>query len=310
MGAMRIVVAGGTGLIGKALTDRLLADGHTVVVLSRGQAPAPRGSRGPEVVAWNPDGSVGPWASTIDGADAIVNLTGAGIADKRWTPARKSLLASSRVLSTRSLVGAVGVATKRPAVFVQGSAVGYYGASLDPNPIDESHPPGTDFLGRLAVEWETAAQPVEALGCRLVLVRTGVVLDGRGGALPQMALPFRLFGGGPMGSGRQMISWIHIDDWVSLVVWLLGTPSASGAYNASAPEPVNSRAFSAAIGRALHRPSWFPVPGFVLRIVVGEMADVALLRGQAALPARALAQGFRFAHVDLDEALKSAFALG
>lgn len=303
---MRIVIAGGSGFIGSALSRRLLSDGHSVVILSRRGAPA--SADRPQAIAWNPDGSVGAWRSTIDGADAVVNLAGAGMADKRWSVARKAVLRSSRILSTQSLVGAVESVRARPQIFIQGSAVGYYGASLDPRPLDESAPPGDDFLGRVAAEWEAASKPVEKFGCRLAIVRTGIALDRRGGALPQMALPFKFFGGGHMASGDQVISWIHLDDWVSLVVWLLHTPSASGPFNATAPVPATSRQLAKAIGRALHRPSWFPVPGFVLKIVVGEMAEAALILGQSAVPARALAAGFTFAHPSLDEAVKSAFA--
>ena len=300
---MRIVIAGGSGLLGRALSTRLLADGHDVVVLSRHGDRGSGARGGPRFVAWQPDGSTGSWASELDGADAVVNLSGAGIADQRWTAARKAELRSSRVLSTESLVRAVQAATKRPQVFVQGSAMGYYGASLDARPLDETAPPGQDFLGELCVAWEAAAQPLVSLGCRLAIVRTGLALDPTGGALPQIALPFRLFGGGPMASGRQVMSWIHVDDWTSLVTWILSTPSASGVFNATAPHPVDNRAFAKALGRALGRPSWFPVPAFVLRIVVGGMADAGLILGQSVVPARALAAGFTFAHPTLDEAL-------
>ena len=306
---MRIVIAGGSGLLGGALCTRLVADGHDVVVFSRkgDRRQTPRG--GVRFVAWTPDGAAGPWAQEIDGADAVVNLSGAGIADKRWSPERKALLKSSRLLSTASLIAGLQQVTRRPAIFLQGTAVGYYGASLDDRPHDESAPAGDDFLGRLCVEWEAAAAPVSALGCRLIVVRTGLVLDPSGGALPPLALPFRLFGGGPMASGRQMMSWIHRDDWTAMVAWLLASPVASGVYNATAPHPVSNREFAKALGRALHRPSWFPVPAFALRLAVGEMADPMLILGQSAVPARALAQGFSFAHPALDEALAHALRL-
>lgn len=305
---MRIVIAGGSGLLGGALCTRLVADGHDVVVLSRTGDRRQTSRGGARFVAWTPDGTAGPWAQEIDGADAIVNLSGAGIADKRWSPERKALLRSSRLLSTASLVAALQTVSTRPPTFVQGTAMGYYGASLDDRPRDESAPAGEDFLGRLCVEWETAAAPVTALGCRLIVVRTGLVLDPSGGALPPLALPFRLFGGGPMATGRQMMSWIHRDDWTAMVAWLLASPAASGVYNATAPHPVSNREFAKALGRALRRPSWFPIPAFVLRLVVGEMADPMLILGQSVVPTRALAQGFVFAHPALDEAL--AHALG
>lgn len=297
---MRIIIAGGTGLLGDALAGRLLDEGHDVVVLTR-RAGSSSG-RGRQVT-WTPDGSVGPWTREVEGVHAIVNLTGAGIADRRWTPARKALLRSSRLDSTRSLVTAVQNAVDRPSVFVQGAAIGYYGSSQSDQVHDESSPAGTDYLARLAIEWERAAYPVTAAGCRLVVVRTGIVLSRDGGALPPMARPFRFFVGGPIGSGRQYMSWITIDDWVSMVLWAMTTPGVTGALNATAPDPVTNAAFSAALGRTLHRPSLFPVPGFVLKTMFGEMADAILLGGQRVVPAKAGDLGFRFAHTDLDRAL-------
>jgi len=297
---MRIIIAGGTGLLGSALVTRLLDEGHDVVVLTRRAGSSSGRAR---QVTWTPDGSSGPWAREVDGADAMVNLTGAGIADRRWTPARKALLRSSRIDSTRSLVTAVQNAANRPSVFVQGAAIGYYGSSQSDQVHDESSPAGIDYLARLALEWELAAHPVTATGCRLVVVRTGIVLGRDGGALPPMARPFRCFVGGPIGSGRQYMSWITIDDWVSMVLWAMTTPSVTGALNATAPYAVTNAAFSAAIGRALHRPSLFPAPGFVLRMIFGEMADAILLGGQRVVPAKARALGFRFEHTDLNRAL-------
>jgi uncharacterized protein (TIGR01777 family) len=298
---MRIIIAGGSGLLGRALVTQLAAAGHEVVVLSRRASGSP-GSTVREVV-WTADGSVGPWAREVDGADVVVNLAGAGIADKRWTPARKALLRSSRIASTGSLVSAVEAAGRRPSVFIQGSAVGYYGSNLSDKVHDESSPAGSDFLSRLAVEWESAAEPVTELGCRLVVVRTGIVLSRHGGALPPMARPFRFFVGGPIGSGRQFMSWIAVEDWVSMVIWALATPAVFGPLNATAPDPVTNAAFSAAIGRALHRPSLFPVPGFVLKAALGEMAEAILLGGQRVVPAKARQLGFNFRHMDLERAL-------
>jgi uncharacterized protein (TIGR01777 family) len=299
---MRIVIAGGSGFLGRALSRRLTGDGHEVIVLSR-SARTTSGADGARSAAWNPDGSSGPWAQALEGADAVINLSGAGIADKRWSRARKAELRSSRLLSTRSLVRAMETLTRRPPVFLQGSAMGYYGATLDDSPVDESSPPGPDFFGRLAVEWEAEASPLVDLGCRVVFIRTGLVLDTNGGALPLMALPFRLFGGGPMASGRQVLSWIHIADWIAMVLWALSTPTATGAYNATAPNPMTNAEFSRALGRALRRPSWFPVPGFLLRLIVGEMAEAGLIRGQRVVPARALDAGFTFQYPHLAEAL-------
>jgi len=302
---MKIILAGGSGFLGRALSEHLVGRGHSVVVLSRsGHVP---GSTGARVVSWEPDGSTGPgvWAREIDGADAIVNLAGAGMADKRWSRRRKSVLRESRVLSTRSLVAAVRAATVKPAVFVQGSAVGFYGLSGD-DVIDESFPPGQDFLGQLAVAWEAEAHPVAALGCRLVLTRNGVVLSREGGMLKKLIPPFKFFVGGPVASGRQFLSWIHRDDWLAFMTWAVETPSVSGAYNATSPEPVTNAGFCRALGRALHRPSWLPVPGFALRIVFGEMADLMLVAGQRVVPKRAADQGFSFRYPEIDAALQAA----
>jgi uncharacterized protein (TIGR01777 family) len=300
---MRIVIAGGSGLLGHALVDRLIGQGHDVVVLSRRPATPPRNHW--REVTWVPDGSIGDWAREIDGAGAVVNLAGAGMADKRWTPTRKALLRSSRIDSTRSLVAAVQAASTRPAVFVHGTAIGYYGSTLSDRTHDESSPPGSDFLSRLALEWERVTDPLAQISCRLVIVRTGIVISRDGGALPPMARPFKFFVGGRIGSGRQYMSWISIDDWVSLVTWAMATTAVSGALNATAPEPVTNAEFAAAIGRALRRPALFATPAFVLKLLFGEMAEL-LLGGQRVVPAKALALGFTFEHESLDRALAQA----
>jgi len=302
---MKVVVAGGSGMLGRALAGQLIAAGHDVVVLTRrlsGDAPTPG-----RPVSWAPDGSAGPWAAEINDADAIVNLAGAGIADKRWTSARKDELRSSRILSTRSLVTAVRQSPARPRVFIQNTGVGFYGADLSDRELDESFPPGSDFLSDLCVAWEAEAHPVAALNARLVILRSGIVLARGEGALPQMARPFRFFVGGPIGSGRQYFAWIHLRDWLSAVRWALATESASGVYNSTAPQPVTNREFSRALGRALHRPSWAAVPGFVLRIVVGELADAGLLTGQRVVPKRLLGSGFTFDYPDVPSALAAEY---
>jgi uncharacterized protein (TIGR01777 family) len=300
---VKIILAGGSGFLGRALSEHLVGRRHEVVILTRsGRVPAKTGAR---TVSWQPDGTSGPWANEIDGAGAIVNLAGAGMADKRWSRRRKTVLRESRVLSTRSLVAAVRAAAAKPAVFVQGSAVGFYGPSGD-EAIDESFPPGQDFLGQLAVAWEAEAHPGAALGCRLVIIRSGVVLSREGGMVKKLIPPFQFFVGGPVASGRQFLSWIHLDDWLAMMTWALETSSVSGAYNASAPEPVTSAEFSRALGRALHRPSWLAVPAFALRIVFGEMASVMLVAGQRVVPKRALEQGFTFQHPAISSALESA----
>jgi uncharacterized protein (TIGR01777 family) len=301
---MKYILAGGTGRLGRALSGALASSGHSVVVLSRNPSLRAAG-RGVHEVPWSPNGTVGDWAKELSGADAVINLAGADIAGGRWTQTRKDLLRSSRVLSTRSLAKALPQASPRPPVFVLQTGVGYYGASLDTSIRTEESPPGDDFLGRLAREWEAEAAPISASGTRLVVVRSGVVLEPNGGALPKMALPFKFFIGGPVGSGRQYLSWIHIDDWVRLVIWSLRTPSVSGAINATAPVPVTNREFSRALGAAMGRPAWAPVPGFMLRTLFGELADAALLNGQRAVPKRAQELGFQFEFPTVEGALRN-----
>ena len=240
----------------------------------------------------------------LDGADAVINLAGAGIADKRWSAERKREIRESRVNATRALVTAAGNASRRPRVFVQGSAVGYYGATAADTIFDESCPPGADFLGQTCVAWEAGAQPVTAIGCRLVILRTGIALAGDGGPLAEMKRPFMFFAGGPIGSGRQYISWVHREDWISLVIWAIGHAGVAGVFNASAPEPVTNAQFSRALGRAMHRPSWLPVPTVALRLAFGELAEVLVL-GQRVVPARALGQGFKFSYPQIDVALEN-----
>jgi len=296
---MKVVLAGGSGFLGQPLAARLVADGHSVVILTRG---APSTAPGVRCAPWTPNGQIGEWAREVDGADAIINLAGAGIADKRWSAKRKRDLKNSRVNSTRSLVAAVRAAAKKPSTFIQGSGAGYYGTP-DDLVLDESFPPGSDFLAGLAVAWEAEAHPVTALGARLVIIRSGVVLAHDGGAFPQMARPFKFFVGGRLGSGKQYFAWIHRDDWIAMIVWALKTPTVKGVLNGTAPEPVTNQQLTKAIGHALWRPSLFPVPGFALKVIVGEMAGPALLRGQRVVPQQALKQGFKFSYPDIDSAL-------
>ncbi|HEX5068974.1 MAG TPA: TIGR01777 family oxidoreductase [Vicinamibacterales bacterium] len=304
---MRIVIAGGSGFLGQALTTYLSAGGHEIIVLGRGAGSASSQSQ-VRAVHWTPDGKSGRWADAVDGADAIVNLAGAGIADRRWTAARKQLLLDSRVNSTRSLIAALRAARAKPAVFVQQSAVGFYG-SFDNGPdCDERSAPGTDFLARICVAWEAEAQPAAGSGSRLVVLRTGIVLSHSGGALKRMLLPFRLFVGGRIGSGRQVMSWIHLDDWVGMTVWAITNPAVSGPLNVTAPNPVPNAEMARAIGRAVHRPSVFPVPGIVMKTVFGEMATDTLLRGQRVLPRRATELGFQFLYPTIDQAMPAALS--
>jgi hypothetical protein len=296
---MKVVVAGGTGFLGRALVNRLTRDGDEVRVLSR-QAHTPR------EVAWTPDGSVGEWASAVAEADAVVNLAGESIASGRWTDARKGRIRDSRIRATRSLVTAIEQGPRRPAVFVSGSAVGYYGPRGE-EPVTEQTPPGSDFLATVCREWEAEARRAEN-STRVVLVRTGIVLEQDGGALPQMALPFKLFAGGRVGTGRQYQPWIHRDDWVNMCVWALRTPAVSGPVNVTAPTPVTNRQFAQTLGRVLRRPAFLPAPEFALRLALGEMADALLLTGARVIPARAQALGFHFQYSTLEPALRAIFA--
>jgi len=298
---MKIVIAGGSGFLGGALTRALTNDGHDVAILTR-QTPA-RLPPQPRVthVSWDPNGRSGPWAAAIESADAVVNLSGESIAAKRWSAAQKQKLRDSRLLATRSITTAIREAARAPTVLVSGSAVGYYGDRADET-LTETSPPGHDFLAELAKDWEAAAN--EAVNVtRVALIRTGIVLDRRGGALPKMLPPFQMFAGGPLGSGKQYMPWIHTDDWVRLLAWTITAEGARGPLNATSPRPVTNREFSSALGHALKRPSVLPAPAFALRLALGEMADALLLSGQRALPVRATDLGFSFRYTNLDEAL-------
>ena len=294
---MRVVLAGGTGFLGSALASELQSDGHSVVILTR------RPTRSHHA-AWDPSGSSMGWAHVFEDVDAVVNVTGAPI-DKRWTAAHKRDMWDSRVRATQTLVAAMKSVRRSPPVLVSGSAVGIYGPHAD-EPLTEGSPLGSDFLANLGSQWEEAAL---AAGpeTRVVLVRTGIVLDRRAGALPKMAMPFRFFVGGPLGSGRQYISWIHRADWTGMVRWALGNDAVTGPLNATAPNPVTNGEFARTLGRTLGRPALLPAPAFALRLILGEMAE-AVLTGQRALPEKALARGFVFRYPTLDGALREACA--
>ena len=301
---MKVVIAGGTGFLGRPLAVALAHDGHDVVVLTRDRPEHGRGAT--RTVAWNPDGAAGPWASEIDSAGAVVNLAGESIAGRRWSTAHKERILDSRVKTTRSLVGAIRAASTPPPVFVSGSAVGYYGP-LGDEVVTEATPPGSDFLASVCVQWETEAQKAKSARTRVVCIRTGIVLEADGGALPQMLPPFKFGAGGPVGSGRQYWPWIHRVDWIDMVRWAIQTPSVSGAINLTAPNPVTNADFARALGRVMHRPAFMPAPAFALRLMLGEMADALLLSGQRAVPQVAARQGFTFTYSQLDAALQAIF---
>jgi len=296
--AGKIVVAGGTGLIGSALTASLLERGHEVVVLSRSAGSSVAG--GPRRVRWDAR-TVGEWAEELEGAHAVVNLCGAGIADRRWTDARKRVLESSRVEPTHALVAAMAGREERPRLLAQASAVGYYGDRGD-EALDEGAAPGSGYLAELARTWEEASAGVEALGVRRVLLRTGVVLAREGGALPVMARPFRFGVGGPLGDGRQWLPWIHLEDEIGAIRFLLERPEATGPFNLVAPNPETNGSLSRELASALRRPNLLRAPAFAMRVALGEMAQM-VLGGQRLAPRRLLEAGYSFRFPELSAAL-------
>jgi len=308
---MKIVIAGGAGFLGSPLAEMYAEDGHDVRVLTRslltGDTRHDPGTGVPGItrVGWKADGNTGPWATVVEGAEAVINLSGESLAAKRWSAVAKKRLRESRVLATRSLAHAIRAATTPPAVLVSGSAVGFYGPS-DSRPLTESEPAGTDFLAQLCADWEQEALQAERPGTRVALLRTGVVLERSGGALPEMMRPFKFFVGGRLGSGRQYVSWIHRLDWIEIVRWIVQTPVVSGPVNATAPHPVTNRQLARALGHAMRRPSLVPAPGFALKIVVGEFAG-SLLTGQRVLPARAQKDGYHFRYPEIEQAFRGIF---
>jgi uncharacterized protein len=301
---MKIVIAGGSGFLGRPLAAALAADGHDVLTLSRRAAAS--GAARSRSVGWTPDGSTDRWAAEVDGAGAVVNLAGESIAGKRWSDEQKRRILDSRVLATRSLVTAIQAARNPPPVFVSGSAVGYYGPRGDEK-IPEYTPPGSDFLANVCRQWEAEAVRAASSATRVVCMRTGLALERDGGALPQMLPPFRFGAGGPVGSGRQYWPWIHRADWIAMVQWAIRMPAVTGPINGTAPNPVTNAEFAKALGRAMHRPSFMPAPGFALKLMLGEMAEALLLSGQRAVPERSEQLGFTFRYARLGDALAALF---
>lgn len=293
---MRIVVAGGTGFLGLALVAQLQKDGHSVAVLTRQPGKSHH-------VRWDPYGPLTAWAHALENVDAVVNLVGAPI-NRRWTAAHKRVMWNSRVHSTRTLVAAMKSVRRIPPTLINASAIGIYGPHGD-EALTEESPAGSGFLVALGAAWEKEAL---AAGphARVVLLRSGIVLDKDGGALPQMALPFRFFIGGPLGSGRQYVSWIHRDDWTAMARWALTSDTVAGPLNVTAPNPVTNLEFARTLGRSLHRPALIPAPTFALRLVLGEMAS-ALVTGQRVFPDKAHALGFEFQYSELEAALRAIY---
>ena len=299
---MKILVTGSTGLVGTALVKALASDGHTVCRLIRPQSKAtPSGKDGFDV-AWNP--ATGELGGAGVGPDAVVNLAGASIAGGRWTNDRKALLRSSRIGTTQALVKALAKMNARPRVLVSASAIGIYGDRGDEVLTEESKP-GTDFLAGLAQEWEAEALKAEAIGIRVVLVRFGIILAKHGGALAKMLLPFKLGVGGRLGSGKQWMSWITLEDVVGVIRLAIENEMVRGAVNLVASQAVQNAEFTKALARALHRPALFPAPAFALRLALGEMADALLLSSQRVTPQKLQQLGYSFLHPELQSALTS-----
>jgi uncharacterized protein (TIGR01777 family) len=296
---MRIVVAGGSGFLGRALVAHLGGEGHQLRVLTR----TPRDAHD---VAWSPGGGAADWVAEIADADAVINLAGEPIAEGRWSAARKQAIRSSRRHATRALVAAIQAVPRPPRVFISSSAVGIYG-NRGNEPVTEESTPGSDFLASVCLDWEAAARDA-AVTSRLVLIRTGLVLAREGGALPRLALPFRFYAGGRLGSGRQYVSWIALDDWMAMVAWALEQNAVTGPLNLTAPQPMTNAQFARVLGRVIHRPAAMPTPAFALRLALGEMADAMILGGQRVLPAKAQALGYQFRYSDLEAALRAVYS--
>ncbi len=296
---MNVMIAGGSGFLGSALTQSLLADGHKVFILTRGgKIPA-----GAQAVTWDAK-TTGGWGHLINEMDVVIHLAGKTLASFPWTAATKQAFHDSRIEPGLALGQAILEANHRPSLFVQASGINHYGLRGDT--ADESTPPGDDFLARLTVKWEDATKSVEALGVRRVILRTAVVLGKGEGMLGLMALPVKLFVGGPIGGGKFAMPWTHVRDWVGAVRHLMAASTASGAYNLIAPTPTSNADFNRALAQVLHRPYWFPTPAFLLRILLGEMS-VLVVEGRFAKPKRLIESGYKFQFEAAHEALSDLF---
>ena len=295
---MTLLIAGGSGFLGTALARALRTARHRVLILTR------RPQRDGDVL-WTTRPNDTAWRHALDRADAVINLAGESIAGSRWTEERKRAIRGSRIEATSALVSAFKAAARPPATFVSASAIGIYGTHGD-EVVTEESPAGSDFLSDVCRQWETLA--IEASSrSRVLLLRSGLVLARDGGALPQLALPFQLFAGGPVGSGRQYMSWIGLEDWIGLVHWALVTNHVSGPLNLTAPAPVTNGEFARILGSVLKRPAIVPMPAFVMRLALGELADALILGGQRVVPARAQALGYEFKYPTLEPALREIY---
>jgi hypothetical protein len=302
---MRIIITGGTGLIGSVLTELLSGNGHEVVVLSRNPQKSTSLPKNVKVVAW--DGKTAQdWGHLVDGAGAIVNLAGENISGEgmfpsRWTDERKKRIMESRLFAGKAVVEAVHSASKKPSVLVQASAIGFYPAH-DERRYTEEDAPGDDFQADVLKQYEESTQAVEDMGVRRVIVRSGVVLSTKGGAFVPQVLPFKMMVGGPLGNGKQGYSWIHIDDEIAAIQFLIENKAAVGPFNLTSPYPISNGEFGKVIGKVMHRPSFFPVPAFALKLVFGEVSGI-LLQGRYVLPKRLQELGFKFRFPDAESAV-------
>jgi len=285
---MKILIAGGTGFLGRALTKSHLADGHQVYLLTRNsRIKVPTGAHS---ILWDSKTTDG-WGHLVNEMDVVIHLAGKSLASWPWTATTKRAFFDSRSQPGLALASAIEKATHRPRVFIQQSGIGHYG--LQGDLADESTPPGDDFFAQITVQWEDATKSVEALGVRRVVTRSAVVIARRGGLMPLMALPVQLFVGGPFGKGKHATQWIHIADWVGAVRFLMDNENARGAYNLIAPTPTSNAEFNRVLAKVIHRPYWFPIPAFLLRTFLGEMS-VIVLEGRFAQPKRLIEAGYRF----------------
>jgi uncharacterized protein (TIGR01777 family) len=301
---MKIAISGATGFVGSRLVERLHTEGHRILVLTRNPTFAQKVFPSPafpnlEIIAYTPTVS-GTWQDAIAGCNGVVNLAGEPIAEGRWTPERKQEILNTRKLGTQKIVEAIAKANPRPSILVNTSAIGYYGTSETAS-FNEDSASGNDFLSQVCREWEQEATKVKDTSVRLVILRFGIVL-GNGGALGKMITPFKLFAGGPIGSGQQWFSWIHLDDIVGLIIQSLTKSTMEGVYNATAPQPVRMNDLSTTMGNVMNRPSWLPVPGFAIEAILGDGAKV-VLEGQKVLPKRTLESGFEYQYPNLQSAL-------
>ena len=304
--SMRIVIAGGSGLIGRELTSTLTAAGDEVIILSRNPELVKGMPPGVNVIKWNGK-TLEDWGMQIEKSDVVINLTGenlsgVGFLPTRWTKERKLRIVQSRINSGKVLTKAIEKAADKPSVFVQASGIGFYGAHQEKS-LNEEDGGGDDFSTNLCKEWEASSQPVEIMGIRRVVVRNGVVLSTKGGALPLLLLPYKLFVGGPLGNGNQIYSWIHIIDEVNAIQFLVRNNQAKGVFNLTAPNPVTNDEFGRTIAKVMKRPHYFPIPGFAMRLAFGEVSSM-VLEGQKVLPQKLLDEGFGFTYPGLEEALK------